>query len=215
MADLPTRLVNNNGVYLDKDTKINCMWADDIILLSEEGNRLHNFCVGDKNVENVCEYKYLGLFVLFTPSGKMKSVKDDLRSRALKAYWLVIVIETMNLFETLVRPILTYSSDFSGCLKLPNNNPVENVHTMFCKHLLGVNKQTTNYGIWLELGRTPLNPYLQLSYKNAQDESLIWLSGIAMTLVGNGADDHFSNNTEINTHQISDIFSQRLMDIFH
>ena len=119
-----------------------------------------DFFVGEKKIENVREYKYLGL--TFTPSGEMKSALGDLRSRALKAYWALKyklgtffsthVVETMNLFDTLVRPILTYSSDFWGCLKLPNNNPVENVHTMFCKHLLCVNKQTTNVGVWLELG---------------------------------------------------------------
>ena len=202
-----------------------------------------DFSDGDEKIENVREYKYLGL--LFTPSVEMKSALDDLRSRALKAYWSLKgklgnffsthVVETMHLFDTLVRPILTYSSDFWGCLKLPNNNPVENVHTMFCKHVLGVNKQTTNYGICLELGRTPLmifakkaavknwerirrgaaNSYLLLSYKNAQDESLVWLSGIATTLASNGLGDFFSDNTEINTRLISDILRQRLTDIFH
>ena len=94
----------------------------------------------DETIENVREYKYLGL--LFTPSGEMKSVLDDLRFRALKACWSLKgklgnffsthVAETMNLLNTLVGPVLTYSSDFWGCLKLPNNTTVENSHTMFC-----------------------------------------------------------------------------------
>ena len=280
MADLPNTLGTINGVNLDKDTKINSIiWADDILLLSEnetglkdflkvlteycERNKLtvnvektkcmifnktgrlihRDFFVGDNKIENVREYKYLGL--LFTPSGEMKLPLDDLRSRAWKAYWSLKsklgsffrthVTETLKLFDTLVRPILTYSSDFWGCLKLPNNNPVENVHTMFCKHILGVNKQTTNYGVLLELGRTPLlvfakkaavknwerirrgiaNSFLTISYKNAQDESLLWLKGVKATLSGNGMGEIFRDNTEINTRHIPYMLNQRLTDIFH
>ena len=41
------------------------------------------------------------------------------------------------------------------------------------------------------------------------------ISWIATTWAGNGLGNLFINNIEINTHQISDILSQRLMDIFH
>ena len=280
MSDLPNTLGNENGVHLDKDTKINSLiWADDILLLSESEKGLkdslkilHEFCgenelsinvdktkcmifnktgrlirrdffIGDCKIENVREYKYLGL--LFTPSGEIKSALDDLRSRALKAFWSLKyklgtffsthIAETMNLFDVLIRPILTYASDFWGCLKLPKNNPIENVHTMFCKHILGVNKQTTSYGVWLELGKTPLmifaqkaaiknwvrirrgdaNHYLKLSYKNAQEDSLEWLSRIDLTLSAIGMGDIFRNDLGINTRTIPGIVSQRLTDIFH
>ena len=141
----------------------------------------------------------------------------------------------MGLFDTLVRPILTYASDFWGCLKLPNNNPIENVHTMFCKHLLGVSKQTTNYGVWLELGRTPLmifaqkaavknwerirrgdaNFYLKLSYKNAQEDSLVWLSRIESILSENGLNCLFMEDEGRNTRNVSSILTLRLTDRFH
>ena len=68
---------------------------------------------------------------------------------------------------------------------------------------------------WERIRRGEVNSYLQLSYKNAQDESLIWLSGIATTLAGNGLGDGFINNIETNTRQIPDILSQNLMDLFH
>ena len=54
----------------------------------------------------------------------------------------------------IVPPI--YSSDFWGCLKLPKNNPIENLYMSFCKTLLGVQKQTTNIGVLLELGAVPI-----------------------------------------------------------
>ena len=66
---------------------------------------------------------------------------------------------TIHLFDSLVKPILLYASDFWGCLKLPKNNPVETLHIKFCKELLGVQIQTTNLAVLLELGRLPLYIY--------------------------------------------------------
>ena len=63
---------------------------------------------------------------------------------------------TLNLFDALVKPILLYASDFWGCLKMPTNNPIENIHTRFCKDILGVQRQTTNVGVLLDLGRVPI-----------------------------------------------------------
>ena len=36
-------------------------------------------------------------------------------------------LTSLKLFDTLVRPILLYASDFWGILKLPKNNPIENI----------------------------------------------------------------------------------------
>ena len=63
------------------------------------------------------------------------------------------IVTTLMLFDALVRPILLYAGDFWGCLKLPRNNFIENLHMMMCKQLLGVQKQTSNMGVLLELGR--------------------------------------------------------------
>ena len=40
--------------------------------------------------------------------------------------------------------------------KVPVNNPIENAHMKFCKDLLGVQRQTSNIGVLLELGRMPI-----------------------------------------------------------
>ena len=63
---------------------------------------------------------------------------------------------SLKLFDALVRPILLYASDFWGILKPPVNNPIENVQNMFYKQLLGVQRQTTNIAVLLELGQVPL-----------------------------------------------------------
>ena len=231
------RFCDVNELSINAD-KTKCM------IFNKTGRLIHrDFFVGKSKFENVREYKYLGL--LCTPSGEIKTALEDLRSRALKAYWSLkyklgtffnrYILETMNLFDTLIRPILTYASDFWGCLKLPNNNPIENVHTMFCKHLLGVCKQATNFGVWLELGRTSImifaqkaavknwerirkgdaNLYLNLSYKDAQQDPLVWLSRIEKILVDNGLGDLFREDIGENTRHISSILAQRLTDRFH
>ena len=69
------------------------------------------------------------------------------------------IIISLHLFDSLVKPILLYGSDFWGCLKLPKDNLIETVHISFCKEVLGVQKQTPNIGVLLELGRTPLQIY--------------------------------------------------------
>ena len=63
---------------------------------------------------------------------------------------------TMKIFKSLIEPILLYASDFWGILKMPANNPIENLYMSFCKQLLGVQKQSTNDGVLLELGQFPL-----------------------------------------------------------
>ena len=108
-------------------------------------------------------YKYLGF--LITPSGALTHGLSDLKDRALRAYYKLKrklentfrkdVNTTIFLFNALIKPILLYASDFWGCLKMPKNNPIENVHMRFCKDLLGVQKQTTNVGVLLELGEVP------------------------------------------------------------
>ena len=66
------------------------------------------------------------------------------------------VCMTLTLIDSLIKPILLYASDFWGSLKLLQNNPIENLYMMMLKQLLGVQKQTSNIGILLKLGRTAL-----------------------------------------------------------
>ena len=123
------------------------------------------FYLDGVKLDMVREYKYLGF--LITPSGEINTGLKDLRDRAFKAYMKIKndlgpcfnqdISVVLNLMDSLVKPILMYASDFWGCLKLPKNNPVENLYMTMCKQILGVQKQTTNIGVLLELGRTPLS----------------------------------------------------------
>ena len=158
-------------------------------------------------LDNVREYKYLGF--VFTPSGEIRTGLQDLRDRAFKSFQALKNkmgdsfnrdIETaLNLYDSMIKPILTYASDFWGCMKLPkNNNPIEIMQMKIYKQILGVHKQTTNLGVLLELGKSTLdiecikngmknwervkkgtaNILIIESYNDAMKEGLPWLAGI-------------------------------------
>ena len=138
-------------------------------MIFNKGGRLMRrpFYLDGVQLENVRSYKYLGF--LITPSGEINTGLKDLRDRAFKAFMKIKndmglsfnqnLSTTLSLVDTLIKPILLYCGDFWGCLKLPKNNHIENLHMMMCKSLLGVKKQTTNVGALLELGRIPLHLY--------------------------------------------------------
>ena len=97
-----------------------------------------------------------------------------------------------------------YMSDFWGGLKAPKekDNPIEKLHYMVCKQILGVQKQTTNIGVLLELGRIPLqnfaikaaiknweriekgniNPILLKSHNESIQNKLPWITSITSIL---------------------------------
>ena len=152
------RYCDNNGLTLNtKKTKI--------LIFNKTGRHVRRKMYYKNDiVETVRTYKYLGF--IFTPSGEINTGLSDLHDKALKAYMKLKrtlgqffqynIKTTLKYFDSLIKPILLYSSDFWGCLKLPKNNRLENLHTMCCKNLLGVSKRTSNTGTLLELDRLPL-----------------------------------------------------------
>ena len=78
------------------------------------------FRVGEEQIFTTNEYKYLGFLV--TPSGSIAAGINNLRDRALKAYhklknglgyyFYSHPRITCYLFDTMVKPILFYFSDF-------------------------------------------------------------------------------------------------------
>ena len=73
------------------------------------------------------EYKYVGFLV--TPLLNLNTILTDLKDRAMKSFHSIkgkmgVLFEldvnvTLHLFDSLIKPILLYGSDFWGCLKLP------------------------------------------------------------------------------------------------
>ena len=103
------------------------------------------FYFGENKIETTRQYKYLGF--MMTPSEEITTGLKDLKDRASRA---------LMSMKYKLGPLFKNASDFWGILKLPQNNPIENLHLSFCKKLLGVQKQTTNIGVVLELGQVPL-----------------------------------------------------------
>ena len=147
-----------NGMALNiKKTKI--------MIFNKTGRHIReNFYFGQDRLTSTRQYKYLGFLV--TPSGEINSGLKDLKDRALRAFFKLKKKMgptfrtqpslTIKLFRSLIEPILLYASDLWGVMKLPTSNPIETFFMSFCKQLLGVQKQTTNFGVLLELGLIPL-----------------------------------------------------------
>ena len=141
------------------------------------------------------------------------------------------IVTTLNLLDSLIKPILLYCSDFWGALKPPKDNPIENFHHMACKHVLGVQKQTTNIGVLLELGRIALQIYakkaafknwerirqgkVKTSYANAVKDNLPWVTDMKECLEKNGMMCFYVNSYENKPPFIHKKLFQKLSDIFH
>ena len=95
---------------------------------------------------------------------------------------------TMNIFDTVISPILTYGSevwgvDHDGKLE---NDPIEFVQTKFIRWLLGVNKFCSSNACRSEVGRFPMRTKTKcraIKYwlKFCEPEHQNKLSGIAFT----------------------------------
>lgn len=120
-------------------------------------------------------------------------------------------------------------------MKLPKNNPIEILHMIFCKEILGVGKQTPNLGVLLELGRTPLtlecrklciknwerikklkaNDILIASYQDSMNDGLPWTQKIREVLEKNGMLCHFLNDYSNKPDFVHKKIFQTLVDSFH
>ena len=88
MADLPNKLGEVNGVYMDKETRISSMiWADDIVLLSETENglqdllsKLSEYCEDNELTINVDKTKAM----IFNKTGRLMRRIFLLETRKLK-----------------------------------------------------------------------------------------------------------------------------------
>jgi hypothetical protein len=204
---------------------------------------LRAFYLNDVQLECVRAYKYLGFIV--TPSGEINTGLKDLRDRAFRAFMKVKrdlgesfnqdVGLILSLIDSLVKPILLYASDFWGCFNLPKSNPIENMYMSMLKQVLGVQKQTTNDGVLLELGKVPIvfdakrlsiknweriirgkgNKPLLDSFKDSLDLSLPWTTQIKSNLENIGLLNFYMKNYSSKCPYVFKKLFQRLCDIYH
>ena len=129
----------------------------------------HIFKIKDKVIENVKDFKYLGITInrkngTFTPTLSDLSIKA---SRALYAIYSRVPFKRiatrtmLKLFETCIIPILLYGSEvwapyMNYSYTKWEYTPIEKIHSQFLKRILGVNRSTTNILARAEFGRNPL-----------------------------------------------------------
>ena len=169
---------SENGLTINVD-KTKCM------VFNKSGRHIRcTIPYGNTIINSTREYKYLGFLV--TPSGEVNTGIRDLKARALYAlvqlrkkmgiHFRENIVMSLYLFDTLIKPIILYCSDFWGFLRILKKSPsellrkdsiIELVQMKFLKQLLGVQTQTSNIGVLLEVGRVPLMAFaLKNSIKN-------------------------------------------------
>ena len=119
------------------------------------------FSIGNEQLENVDEYKYLGLF--FTKNGSFNKTKKYIAEQANKAMFALLrkikrlslpYDLQLDLFEKTIKPILLYGSEVWGYGSFVE---LERIQLKFYKYVFHLKKATPSYMIYGELGVTPLH----------------------------------------------------------
>ena len=71
----------------------------------------------------------------------------------------------LDAYNPLVKPILLFSTEIWGHDSTEDSGEIEKSFSRFCKHILGVHRNTTNLAIYGELGVYPLT----FGYQNKDD----------------------------------------------
>ena len=173
LANSAENLQNSLNVLADYCTrwKLTVNTAKTKIMVFRKGGRLPNnlrFQYKDSCIEIVSKFKYLG--IVFTSGGSFNETEKTLAGQALKAIFKLNSYlnkftelspkHILELFDKLITPILSYSSEVWGFNK---GTHIERMHLKFCKRLLGVKQSTQNNFIYGETGRVS---YINRRYLN-------------------------------------------------
>ena len=100
---------------------------------------------------------------MFYFNGNLKHAADDLYNKALNAFFSVKSKKKtcLKLFDSLLKPILTYGSeiwlsDYNINLNNFDNLPIEKLQHKMLKCILGVKRQSSNMASRLECNRSPM-----------------------------------------------------------
>ena len=124
-----------------------------------------NFYFKGTKIENVTDYKYLGIFL--SKSGSYLNCKKHIAEQANNAMFsLLRKIRVLNLpidmqielFSKLIKPILLYGCEIWG---FGNLDIIERVQLKFLKMILNLKKSTPSYMVYGESGLYPLKIDIQ------------------------------------------------------
>ena len=131
------------------------------------------FKLNDSFIEIEEKYKYLVAIVSY--SGNLKHAADHMYQKSLKAIFSlkskILDYDSISnqlkfkLFDSLIRPILTYGAEIWVTDNIIKENtldslPFEKIQNRCCKYLLGVHKKASNLAVRLEFGRKPVLNYI-------------------------------------------------------
>ena len=138
----------------------------------------HVFYIGESIVEVVDTYQYLG--IKLKPSGSMQYAVSELYDKANRAWFAISnvlychkrlpIAKGFQLFDSLIRPIATFSSEAWLPLVLPKASfksktallksweglRSEILNQKLCRLLLSVHKRSSRLAVLGELGRYPM-----------------------------------------------------------
>lgn len=120
----------------------------------------HDFYIYNSLIEVVTSFKYLGVH-LYKNCNWNRTQKRVAQHASCSMHNLFIVYnqldlpisKQMQLFDTLVAPILNYLAEVWGYHLGPD---VESLHSKFCRKVLHVRRSTNLDALYGELGRTPM-----------------------------------------------------------
>ena len=204
-----------------------------------------NWNYKNNQLETVSSFKYLGL--MLSSSGSFAQTTQCLSDQGNRAlFGLKKIIRNypemnpamqLQLFNTLVKPILYYSCEIWG---FRESDQLEKLHLRFLKSILGVRKSTPNAFVYSELDTFPLkadrlpriikywlrilhlqddNPVkiiykLLLSDINENNNIINWASLVKKELYTIGLGHIWTNQSCTNVKLIQSEFEQRVKDIY-
>ena len=120
----------------------------------------YSFKLGNKNLDMVCVYKYLGIY--FSSTGSFLTNRKYLVQQATKAlYYFYRRVNNLNLplylvlklFDRTILPILLFSSEVWG---YEDHKFLEKLHCAFLRKVLHLKQSTPHFMLYAETGRFPL-----------------------------------------------------------
>ena len=148
-----------------------------IVIFSTGKNKEQcNFKFGEDSIHVTDSYSYLGINL--SSKGKFDLALNHLKEKANKASFVLrsslytgVTFQPdfpLKNFDSTIRPIITYASevwccDYTKLLVKPqliDNTPFENVNNKFCKNIMSLPTQASNFGVKAELGRKPLFSFI-------------------------------------------------------
>jgi len=168
MSETPQRLHKQINVMskfrVERQLVINVSKTK-VVVFEKRRNAAPEFTYRGTTIERVQSLKYLGL-KLHSTKGMAVAI-DKLTVVGKKAFFAlrhrcndlsIIDPEVMyQLFDSLVRPVLSYACEvWTGCTGAKGLQQAEQVHRMFLRGILTVNKTTSTFAMLGEFGRYPL-----------------------------------------------------------